>query len=54
MSLKLLDILNEEKERCQYQVRVIGGSVYYKKCGKDKKWLFTDEIDFLKIQKNLI
>ena len=48
MSLKLLDILNEEKERCVFQVRDIGGSVYYKKCGKGKKWLFTDEIDFLK------
>ena len=33
MSLKLLDILNEEKERCVFQVRDIGGSVYYKKCG---------------------
>jgi hypothetical protein len=51
MSLKLLDILNEEKERCRYQVRDIGGPVYYKKCGKDKKWLFTDEIDFLKNSK---
>ena len=51
MSLKLLDILNEEKERCEYQVRDIGGSVYYKKCGKGKKWLFTDEIDFLKNSK---
>jgi hypothetical protein len=51
MSLKLIDILNEEKERCEYQVRDIGGSVYYKKCGKGKKWLFTDEIDFLKNSK---
>ena len=51
MSLKLLDILNEEKERCQYKVRVIGGSVYYKKCGKDKNWVLTDEVDYLKNSK---
>lgn len=48
MSLKLLDILYEEKEKCQYQIRNIGGDTYYKKCGKDKKWSFTDEVDFLK------
>jgi len=48
MSLKFLDIINEEKEKCQYQIRNIGGDVYYKKCGKDKKWNFTDEINFLK------
>ena len=48
MSLKLLDILYEEKEKCQYQFRNIGGDTYYKKCGKDKKWGFTDEVDFLK------
>jgi hypothetical protein len=51
MSLKLLDIINEEKEKCQYQVRDIGGNVYYKKCGKDKKWSFTDEVEFLKNSK---
>ena len=51
MSLKFLDILTEEKEKCQYQVRNIGGDTYYKKCGKDKKWSFTDEVDFLKNSK---
>jgi len=51
MSLKLLDIINESKNYCQYQVRDIGGSVYYKKCGKEKNWSFTDEIDFLKNSK---
>ena len=51
MSLKLLDILYEEKEKCQYQFRNIGGDTYYKKCGKDKKWGFTDEVDFLKNSK---
>ena len=40
-----------EKEKCQYQIRNIGGDVYYKKCGKDKKWGFTDEVDFLKNSK---
>lgn len=48
MSLKFLDIITEEKERCEYQVRDIGGNSYYKKCGKDKKWSFTDETDFHK------
>ena len=48
MSLKFLNILSEEKERCQYQVRTIGGDVFYKRCGKDKKWGFTDEVDNLK------
>ncbi len=51
MSLKLLDILYEEKEKCQYQIRNIGGDTYYKKCGKDKKWSFTDEVDYLKNSK---
>lgn len=51
MSLKFLDILTEEKEKCQYQIRNIGGDVYYKKCGKDKFWSFTDEVDFLKNSK---
>jgi hypothetical protein len=51
MSLKFLDIINEEKEVCQYQVRNIGGDVFYKKCGKDKMWGFTDEVDFLKNSK---
>ena len=51
MSLKLLDILYEDKEKCQYQIRDIVGDVYYKKCGKDKNWGFTDEVDFLKNSK---
>jgi hypothetical protein len=51
MSLKLLDIINESKNYCQYQIRDIGGDVYYKKCGKEKNWSFTDEIDFLKNSK---
>ena len=51
MSLKFLDILTEEKEKCQYQIRDIGGNVYYKKCGKDKFWGFIDEVDFLKNSK---
>ncbi len=48
MSIKFLEILNEGKESCKYQVRNIGGDVYYKKCKGDKKWMFTDEIDFFK------
>ena len=48
MSIKFLEILNEGKEYCKYQVRNIGGDVYYKKCKGDKKWMFTDEIDFVK------
>ena len=48
MSIKFLEILNEGKESCKYQVRNIGGDVYYKKCKGDKKWMFTDEIDFVK------
>lgn len=48
MSLKLIDIINEEKDICQYQYRDIGGDVYYKKCGKGGKWSFTDEVDFIK------
>jgi len=48
MSIKFLEILNEGKESCKYQVRNIGGDVYYKKCKGDKKWVFTDEIDFVK------
>tara|TARA_R110000772_G_scaffold240673_1_gene352937 strand:- start:32 stop:382 length:351 start_codon:yes stop_codon:yes gene_type:complete len=51
MSLKLLDILYEEKEKCQYQFRDIAGDVYYKKCGKDKNWRFTDDVDYLKNSK---
>jgi len=48
MSIKFLELLNEEKESCKYQVRNIGGDVYYKKCKGDKQWIFTDEIDFVK------
>jgi len=48
MSIKFLEILNEGKESCKYQVRNIGGDVYYKKCKGDKQWMFTDEIDFVK------
>ena len=48
MSIKFLELLNEEKESCKYQVRNIGGDVYYKKCKGDKQWMFTDEIDFVK------
>ena len=51
MTLKLLDILHESKENCRYQIRDIGGSVYYKKCGKDENWVFTDEVDYLKNSK---
>ncbi len=51
MTLKLLDILHESKENCRYQIRDIGGNVYYKKCGKDKNWVFTDEVDYLKNSK---
>ena len=51
MSLKFLHILNEGKESCKYQIRDIGGDVYYKKCKGDKKWIFTDEVDFLKNSK---
>lgn len=49
MSLKFLNIINETKSGCKYQVRDIGGGdIYYKKCGSDKKWRFTDEVDFYK------
>jgi hypothetical protein len=51
MSLKFLNILNEEKESCKYQIRDIGGDVYYKKCKGNSKWIFTDEVDFLKNSK---
>jgi len=51
MSLKFLNIINEEKESCKYQIRDIGGDVYYKKCKSNKKWIFTDEVDFLKNSK---
>jgi hypothetical protein len=53
MSLKLLNIINESKQYCEYQVRDIGGGdVYYKRCGKNKKWAFTDEVDFLRNSKS--
>ncbi len=48
MSLKFLEIISEGVEKCQYQVRDIGGDVFYKKCGRDKKWIFTTEVEFLK------
>ncbi len=48
MSLKFLDLINEGVEKCQYQVRDIGGDVFYKKCSGDKKWEFITEVDFLK------
>ncbi|MFZ9296681.1 MAG: AAA family ATPase, partial [Bacteroidia bacterium] len=51
MSLKFIEILQEEKNQCKYQIRNIGGSdVYYKKCGKGN-WLFIDELEFIKNSK---
>jgi len=47
-------ILLEEvkKTEWEYQVRDIGGSdVFYKRKKGDKKWDFTDELDFYKNSK---
>jgi hypothetical protein len=51
MSLKFLEIISEDVKGCQYQVRDIGGDVFYKNCSKDKKWDFATELDFLKNSK---
>jgi len=40
-------ILLEEVQKWEYQVRDIGGPVYYKR-QKGEKWSFTDEVDFYK------
>jgi hypothetical protein len=40
-------ILLEESQKWEYQVRDIGGPVYYKR-QKGEKWSFTDEVDFYK------
>lgn len=48
MSLKFIQILEEGKNRCKYQIRNIGGSdVYYEKCGTNT-WSFIDEVEFVK------
>jgi hypothetical protein len=47
--LKILSgILNEEKESFEYQIRDVGGDVFYKRVLGEKKWKFTTELDFYK------
>lgn len=47
--LKILSgILNEEKERFEYQIRDIGGDIFYKRILGEKKWKFTTDLDFYK------
>ena len=52
MSLKFLNIINESKSGCKYQIRDVGGDVFYKKCGPDKKWSFIDGVEFYKNSSN--
>ena len=40
-------ILLEESQKWEYQVRDIGGPVYYKR-QKGENWSFIDEVDFYK------
>jgi hypothetical protein len=52
--LKFLSGLIEEssnKNEYEYQLRDIGGDVFYKRKKGEKKWLFTDEVDFYKNSK---
>lgn len=46
----LAGILEEKKSKIEYeyQVRDIGGDVYYKRKKNSKKWEFTSELDFFK------
>jgi hypothetical protein len=44
----LSGILNEKKEEFEYQIRDIGGDVFYKRIVGRKKWNFTTELDFYK------
>ncbi len=47
--LKILSgILKEEIEKFEYQVRDIGGDVFYKRLLGEKKWRFTTDLDFYK------
>jgi hypothetical protein len=47
--LKILSgVLNEERENFEYQIRDIGGDVFYKRVLGEKKWRFTTELDFYK------
>ena len=49
MKLSLLNILNESKKtEYEYQIRNIGGNIFYKKEKNTDVWTFTDETDFYK------
>jgi hypothetical protein len=47
---------NDNLNNYEYQVRNIGGDVFYKRKKGDKKWQFIDEVEFYKnsTKKNLI
>ena len=47
---------NDNLNNYDYQVRNIGGDVFYKRKKGDKKWQFIDEVEFYKnsTKKNLI
>jgi hypothetical protein len=49
----LAGILEEKKSKIEYeyQVRDIGGDVYYKRKNNSKEWEFTNELDFFKNSK---
>ncbi len=49
MKLSLLNILNESKKtEYEYQIRNIGGDIFYKREKGEDTWSFTDETDFYK------
>ena len=49
MKLSLITILNESKKtEYEYQIRNIGGNIFYKKEKNTDVWTFTDETDFYK------
>ena len=47
MKLSLLDILNESKKtEYEYQIRYIGGPVFYKREKGEDTWYFVDAEEF--------
>ncbi len=48
--VQLSGVLSEAKSitKYEYQVRDIGGDVFYKKAIGENVWIFTDELDFCK------
>ena len=45
--IRLADILTESKQAAwQYQLRDIGGPVFYRRQGADAEWQFTDAETF--------